>query len=60
MAYVVGARAAQHSNFVIAEDAVHIVGGGSHMLFPSNAEAKLTSCNHIISTTYFVFFLTTS
>lgn len=36
----------QISNFMVAEDAVRVVGGGSHMLFPSNAEAKLTSCNH--------------
>lgn len=50
----------QISNFVVAEDAVHTVGGWSHMLFPSNAEAKLTSYNHFISTAYFVFFLITS
>lgn len=50
----------QISNYVVAEDAVHTVGGWSHMLFPSNAEAKLTSYNHFISTAYFVFFLITS
>lgn len=44
----------QISNFVVAEDAVHIVGGGSHMLFPSNAEAKLTSCG-VITSFYNVF-----
>lgn len=44
----------QFSNLVVAEDAVHIVGSGTHMLFPSSGQAKLTSCNHFISITYFV------
>lgn len=39
----------QISNLVVAEDAVHIVGGGTHMLFPSSAEAERTSCRVITS-----------
>lgn len=50
----------QISNLVVAENAVHIVRGGIHMLFPSSAEVKLTSCRIIISITHFVLSLTTS
>lgn len=32
----------QISNLVVAADAAHVVGGGTHVLFPSSAEAKLS------------------
>lgn len=40
----------QISNLVVDGDAVHSVGGGTHLLFLSSAETKLTSCRMI---TYF-------